>query len=101
MRPQIESPRLSRRGLLQGAAAAAVGAAVGAFDYGAVYERHRILRLELDLPVIGLPPALDGVRVGLITDVHHSELVDAAMVTRAVRLLQQAAPTSSCSVATT
>jgi uncharacterized protein len=87
-----DPPGLTRRGLLRGAAAVAVGATVGAVDYGAVYERNRIDRLEIDLPVIGLPPALAGLRVGLITDIHHSRLVDAAMVTRAVNLLQDAAP---------
>ena len=70
----------------------AVGAAVGAVNYGAVYERNRITLLDIDLPVVGLPPALVGLRVGLITDIHHSHLVDAALVSRAVRLLQQAAP---------
>jgi predicted MPP superfamily phosphohydrolase len=92
MGAQIDPPGLTRRGLLQGAAAVAVGAAVAAVDYGAVYERTRIARLDVDLPVIGLPPALAGLRIGLITDVHHSRLVDAALVRRAVALLQQAAP---------
>ena len=30
---------------------------------------------EATLPVSGLPPALDGLRIGLLTDIHHSALV--------------------------
>ena len=40
----------------------------------------------------GLPPALDGLRIGMITDVHHSAVVSADDVTRAVTLLKEAAP---------
>jgi predicted MPP superfamily phosphohydrolase len=92
MRASIDPPGLTRRGLLQGVAAAAIGAAVGAFDYGAVYASRRLERLEVDLPVVGLPPALAGLRIGLITDIHHSRIVDAALVSAAVDLLRQAAP---------
>jgi hypothetical protein len=92
MRAAIEPPGLTRRGLLQGAAAVAVGAAVGAFDYGAVYASRRLERLDVDLPVTGLPSALDGLRIGLITDIHHSRIVDAALVSRAVDMLRSAAP---------
>jgi predicted MPP superfamily phosphohydrolase len=56
------------------------------------YERHQIRRLDVDLPIVGLPAALDGVRIGLITDVHHSETVAASDVTRAVALLQESSP---------
>ena len=40
----------------------------------------------------GLPAALDGLRIGLITDVHHSESVSAADVSLAVALLAEAKP---------
>ena len=84
--------RLTRRDVLRGAAATGVGLAVGPVAYGAAYERHRLVRVDADLPVSGLPPALDGLRVGLITDVHHSASVSADDVTRAVELLRRAAP---------
>jgi uncharacterized protein len=42
--------------------------------------------------VRGLPSTLDGLRVGLITDIHHSETVSADDVSRAVTLLQEARP---------
>jgi uncharacterized protein len=56
------------------------------------YERHRLQRVERDLPVLGLPPALDGLRIGLITDIHHSAMVAAEEVVRAVQMLVEAAP---------
>lgn len=77
---------LSRRAALKGVLATAVGAATGAGAYGVVYERHRVRLTEADLPVSGLPPPLDGVRIGFLTDVHHSALVPADDVADAVRL---------------
>jgi hypothetical protein len=50
------------------------------------------VRVEHDVPVSDLPPALEGLRIGLITDVHHSATVPAEDVVRAVELLRAAAP---------
>jgi len=83
---------LSRRALLKSLAATTVGTVAGLAAYGTAYERHRVARLDLDLPVVGLPPALDGLRVGMITDVHHGPTVPADDVTRAVQLIKDAAP---------
>jgi hypothetical protein len=83
---------ISRRGALKALVAGSVGLGTGTLAYGMAYERHRIERLEIDLPVTGLPHALDGVRIGLITDVHHSETVSADDVSRAVALLQERRP---------
>jgi predicted MPP superfamily phosphohydrolase len=82
----------SRRTLLKSLAATSVGAFAGVGAYGVTYERHRLQRLDQDLPVVGLPRALDGLRIGLITDVHHSGVVPADDVSRAVKLIQEAAP---------
>ena len=60
--------------------------------YGVAYERHHIERITRDVLVRGLPPALDGLRIGMITDVHHSAELPAEDVTRAVTLLKQSAP---------
>jgi predicted MPP superfamily phosphohydrolase len=84
--------RLSRRDALRALAATGVGLAAGPIAYGAAYERHRLALVESDVPMSGLPPALDGLRIGLITDVHHSASVSAADVTRAVELLKAAHP---------
>lgn len=84
--------RLNRRDALRALAATGVGLAVGPVAYGAAYARHRLVRLDSEVPVSGLPPALDGLRIGLITDIHHSATVSAADVTRAVDLLRAATP---------
>lgn len=84
--------RLNRRDALRALAATGVGLAVGPVAYGAAYERHRLVRLESEVPVSGLPHALDGLRIGLITDIHHSASVSADDVTRAVELLRSANP---------
>ena len=41
---------------------------------------------EATLPVSGLPASLDGLRIALLTDIHHSSIVPAEDVTRAVEL---------------
>ena len=84
--------QLTRRNVLRAIGAAGVGLAVSPLAYGAAYERHHLTRVDADLPVSGLPPALDGFRIGLITDIHHSASVSAEDVVRAVDVLRAAAP---------
>ena len=56
-------------------------------------ERHDLRLVNVTLPVTGLPVALDGLRIGLITDIHHSEVVPRRRrVRRAVALLQDSRP---------
>lgn len=81
---------ITRRAVLKGALAGAIGACTGAATYGIADERHRVGVTEAALPVSGLPEALDGVRIALLTDVHHSHLVPADDVARAVSLVQSA-----------
>jgi len=83
---------VTRREFLRSATAISVGALAGTAAYGVAYERHQLSRIERDLAVRGLPPALDGLRIGMITDVHHSAVVSAADVARAVTVLKDAAP---------
>jgi predicted MPP superfamily phosphohydrolase len=78
---------ITRRAMLKSVVAAGVGAAA-AGTYGVVYERHRIGVTRATLPFSGLPPALEGLRIGLLTDVHHSAMVAAEDVTAAVELLR-------------
>jgi predicted MPP superfamily phosphohydrolase len=72
--------------------ATGVGVVAAPFAYGSAYERHRFIRVEQDLAVSGLPPSVDGLRVGLITDVHHSASVSPDDVNSAVALLKAAEP---------
>ena len=83
---------MTRRDFLRSATAISAGALAGVGAYGTAYERHRISLITRDVAVRGLPLALDGLRIGMITDVHHSSVVSSQDVSRAVSLLQQASP---------
>ena len=83
---------MTRRDFLRATTTVSVGALAGVGAYGVAYERHHIARIVQDVPVRGLPPALDGLRIGMITDVHHSSVVSGDDVTRAVMLLNESAP---------
>jgi len=83
---------VTRRDFLRSATAISVGALAGVGAYGVAYERHQINRIVRDVSVRGLPPGLDGLRIGMITDVHHSSVVPADDISRAVMLLKDAAP---------
>jgi uncharacterized protein len=83
---------LTRRAALKGLLATTVGAATGTAAYGVAHERRRIGVTRVDLPVRALPPALEGLRIGFITDVHHSQTVPPEDVSRAVALLMQERP---------
>lgn len=83
---------VTRRDFLRSATAISVGALSGVAAYGSFYARHQLDRIEREVAVRGLPPALDGLRIGMITDVHHSAAVSATDVTNAVTLLKDASP---------
>lgn len=83
---------ITRRAALKGVLATAIGAVTGAGVYGSAYERHHLGLTRAELPVSGLPPALDGVRVGFLTDIHHSALVPAEDVTNAVQMINAERP---------
>jgi len=84
--------RITRRAALKAFMATSIGGGVGAVTYGAAYERHQIGLTRATLPVTGLSPALDGLRIGLITDIHHSRLVPADDVLSAIELTMAARP---------
>jgi predicted MPP superfamily phosphohydrolase len=78
---------ISRRAVLKGLVATGIGAATGASAYGAMYERHQLSVTRLAVDVRGLPPALAGLRIGLLTDIHRSRWVSHVDVARAVATL--------------
>ena len=100
--PESARRTMTRRAWLKALVAGGVGAATALGAYG-VYERHAIGLTRVELPVAGLPPALAGLRIGLITDVHRSRWVLSRRCRR--RAVDAAAwrrsPISSCSAATT
>jgi hypothetical protein len=83
---------VSRRAALNTLMAGGVGTVVGGGAYGLAYSRHNIQVVRTAIPVSGLNPALDGLRVGLITDLHHSEMVPAQDVVRAASLMRAERP---------
>jgi hypothetical protein len=80
------SARIPRRDVLKGAVGVGVGMVVGAAGYGYLYERHRIELTRTPIPVLGLPDALHGLRVALVTDTHCSRTVPEEDIRESVRL---------------
>ena len=83
---------ISRRTAIKTVIATTVGSATAGITYGAAFERHRIGMTSTTLPVAGLPRALDGLRISLITDIHHSRIVPASDVVHAIELAMSARP---------
>ena len=83
---------LSRRDVLRYLGGAAIGAAAGGAAHGFLYERHRLQLTRSAFPVPGLPESLRGLRVGLLTDIHHSQTVPREMVLAAVNMLMAERP---------
>ena len=81
---------VTRRAALKGIVATTVGAVTGATAYGVAYERHRLGITNATLPVSGLPPGLDGLRIGFLTDIHHSAMVPAEDIRTAVNMVAAA-----------
>jgi predicted MPP superfamily phosphohydrolase len=87
-----QSMAITRRTVLKAFAGTGVAALTGATAYGFFDERHALAITETNLPVVELPPALSGLTIGLLTDVHHSRWVSAEDVERGVRMLMAARP---------
>jgi predicted MPP superfamily phosphohydrolase len=83
---------VTRRAALKAVLAAGVGTFSGAGAYGYLYGRHDLEITYATIPVSGLSPALAGLRVGLMTDLHRSRLVSHADVARAVAALTSQHP---------
>lgn len=77
---------VTRRAALKGVFAGAAAAIGGTAAYGVAYGRHHLGVTEATLPVAGLPASLNGLRIALLTDIHHSALVGADDIRVAVDL---------------
>jgi predicted MPP superfamily phosphohydrolase len=84
--------RISRRRLLHSIAATGIGLGTGTLAYGALYERHQLSLARYTVRLEACPPALDGLTIGLLTDLHHSTTLAADTIDAAVGLLQKEAP---------
>lgn len=87
-----ELPRLTRRSVMKGFGAVALGTAAGTAAHGYLYERHHVLVTEETLEVAGWPSALAGLRIGLLTDLHRSATVSHEMVAGAAQLIMARTP---------
>lgn len=85
-------PGHSRRAVVRWLATVGTGLAVGSAAHGALYERFHLEVARARVPVPGLAPALDGLRVGLLTDTHHSLFTSAEAIGHACALLLAEAP---------
>lgn len=83
---------MTRRAFLQSAVATGAGLLTGGAAYGFLYARHNLQMTLAAVPVPGLPPALDGLRIGLITDIHRSQWVSDEDVRFAADRLMAAQP---------
>lgn len=83
---------LDRRQWLKGLVGAGLGAATGGAVHGSLYERHHLEVTRTAFPVSGLPEALRGLRIGVVTDIHRSQTVSHALVAAAVDLLMAERP---------
>jgi predicted MPP superfamily phosphohydrolase len=83
---------VTRRFVLKALAAGGLGAVSGAGAYGYLYGRHQLEVTRVIVPVEGLPPALAGLRIGFLTDIHRSQWVSHEDVIHAVARLMDEQP---------
>ena len=92
MGPAPDGWRPSRRTILRGLGAAAIGTASGTAAHGYLYERHHIVVVDETLEVLGWPDALAGLRIGFLSDLHRSATVSHEMITGAVHAVMAFTP---------
>lgn len=86
------SVSLDRRSLLKGLVGAGLGVVTGGAVHGFLFERRHLELTQVRFPVSGLPEALRGLRVGVLTDLHRSASVSHEMVSSAVEMLMAESP---------
>jgi uncharacterized protein len=83
---------VTRRALLKTLVATGVGAVAGTGTYGYVYGRVDLQVTRAAVPVQGLPPALVGLRIGMLTDIHRSRWMSDQDVAAASAMLMNEKP---------
>lgn len=84
--------RLDRRRFVQAATAFAGAVPFGVGAYGFFIGRHDYRVHKIDLPISGLPPELDGLRIAQLSDIHIGSYMSAADVRRAVGMANELNP---------
>ena len=87
-----QAPDPGRRLFLKGVVGVGVGTAAGAVSHGFLYERNHLELTRVPLQVSGLPHALAGLRLGVLTDIHRSQTVSEELVSTAVTMLMAERP---------
>ncbi len=81
-----------RRRLIHAAGIAAVAAPFAVAGFGAVVGRTNFQIKEIDLPIPGLHPDLEGLRIGQLSDLHVSPWLSVRELGRAVDMLNELKP---------
>jgi predicted MPP superfamily phosphohydrolase len=81
-----------RRRVLKSLVGLGIGTITGTGAWGYLYERYRLEITRLDVPVWGLPDALVGVRIVVLTDFHRSRSVPEPLVREAVQIAKNLSP---------
>ena len=79
----------SRRHFFQAAGFLAGAIPFVSFTYGFMQERFGFQIHEVDIPVANLPPALDGMRIAQLSDIHIGSYMPIAQVRRAVGMANE------------
>lgn len=86
--PEDPKPRFTRRRFLQ---LSALGAG-GLLAYSGEYERHNLEITHRTVELARLPPALDGLRIAQISDIHFEEYTEAYFLREIVAKINKLAP---------
>jgi hypothetical protein len=84
-----ETVNYSRRRFFHAAGFLAGAVPFVSFAYGFVSERFRFEVREIDIPIANLPPALDGMRITQLSDIHASSFMPISEVRRAVGMANE------------
>ena len=87
-----EPDRLSRRSVMKAIIAAGVGGVAATGAYSFLYARRNLEITRTTLVTSGLPEALSGLRIGLLTDLHRSLTVPREDIEKAVTAMMKERP---------
>jgi predicted MPP superfamily phosphohydrolase len=84
--------RFGRRQILKMLLGLGIGTITGSAAWGYFYERYRLEVARADLPIENLPPALEGLKIAMLTDTHRSASVPEALIREAAQRAVEAKP---------
>jgi uncharacterized protein len=81
----VSAPNVTRRSFLKRASLGAGVAALGLAGYSGLIEANEVYVTKLDFKITNLPPAFDGFKVAVISDLHFGPYTGARQIGSAVR----------------